>query len=88
MLSIGSDRQQRLGLYSQAEVARLVGIDRATLHYQLKRNRVPKPTHRLGSRLFYTEAEVRHIVCQFEERLNLRTEPQQEIDQTSETVKP
>jgi len=67
MLAIGNERQHRLGLYSQAEVARLIGIDRATYHYHLKKGRLPRPTRLLGDHCFYTESEVREIVRQFEE---------------------
>lgn len=60
---------ERQGLFTINEVARIIGINNQTIHYHLKRGRLPRPTYRLGLRRFFREEEVKVIARFFEELL-------------------
>ncbi len=57
-----------------ADLARATGIQRKTIDLKLAQGKLPVPTHRVGQRICYTEAEVEFIRVTLLEMKKLKTD--------------
>lgn len=67
MTSIFLERQ-RLGFFNVHEVAKLLNIQYQTLRANIRRGDVPRPSHLIGRRFYYTASEVENLAETFGSR--------------------
>lgn len=79
-------------LYTQAELARELGVKEATVNARVYRGQIPEPTHTLGSggkRRYYSEAEVKKLVRDWQptkQQNNVCNMKGDKIDQDNKSV--
>ena len=59
----GTACRQRRGLYSLPEVAQLVGVERETFRYHVKRGYLVPPHAGQGKRKYYLAADLPNIIA-------------------------
>jgi hypothetical protein len=68
--------RQMAGFFSINEMARMLGVDRQRIKYALSQDYLPRPSHKIGARRYYSKAVVEEVVRPyFAERKSHQRQP-------------